>query len=165
MFVIGGSAVNGGVYGNHPNIAASAIDRRQGNTSLPAGLRTALPLDRLPRRLRHGLKHWLNMSQVQILSSILVPDTLSGEYRSVANGINLDMGFPAPDPARERAVSGARAATARQLARRSGELLRDPAFAATRGAKGHQPDARGRAGARRPRAARRRSAIASRTVG
>ena len=39
------------------------------------------------------LKHWLNMSQPQILSNILIPDPLAGEYWNVANGINLDMGF------------------------------------------------------------------------
>ena len=50
MFVIGG-AVNGGVYGNHPNIDESALDD-EGNTVYSQDAEP-VPLDRHPRRLRH----------------------------------------------------------------------------------------------------------------
>ena len=46
-----GGGVNGGVYGNHPNITQT----RSTTTATPSTRRPAvtLPLDRLPRRLRH----------------------------------------------------------------------------------------------------------------
>ena len=90
MFVIGG-AVNGGVYGNHPNINETDLED-DGNTRYR---QTADPFRSTDFRDVFGtiLKHWLNMTAGQITSNILIPDTLPGQYWSVANGINLDMGF------------------------------------------------------------------------
>lgn len=92
MFVIGGpNALNGGVYGNHPNIAKSDLEG-DGNTRYR---QTAHPFRSTDFRDVFGtiLKHWLNMSQPQILSNVLIPDAAVGEYWNLTNGINLDMGF------------------------------------------------------------------------
>ncbi|MFN8601296.1 MAG: DUF1501 domain-containing protein [Candidatus Binatia bacterium] len=92
MFVVGGpTALNGGVYGNHPNIDDADLED-DGNTKYR---QIAHPFRSTDFRDVFGtiLKHWLNMSQPQILSNILIPDPLAGEYWNVANGINLDMGF------------------------------------------------------------------------
>ncbi|MEW6270385.1 MAG: DUF1501 domain-containing protein [Thermodesulfobacteriota bacterium] len=92
MFVIGGpGAVNGGVYGNHPNINDADLED-DGNTRYR---QTAHDFRSTDFRDVFGtiLKHWLNMSPAQITSSMLVPDTLAGEYWSIVNGIDLDMGF------------------------------------------------------------------------
>src|SRR5690606_4117563 len=70
MFVIGGpNALNGGVYGNHPNIAKSDLEG-DGNTRYR---QTAHPFRSTDFRDVFGtiLKHWLNMSQPQILSNVL----------------------------------------------------------------------------------------------
>ncbi len=90
MFVIGGG-VNGGVYGNHPNIADLDLED-DGNTVYR---QTAHPFRSTDFRDVFGtiLKHWLNMTQPQILSNILIPDAAAGEYWNLTNGINLDMGF------------------------------------------------------------------------
>lgn len=92
MFVIGGAgALNGGVYGNHPNIEDADLED-DGNTKYR---QIGLPFRSTDFRDVFGtiLKHWLNMSQPQILSDILIPDPLAGEYWNTTNGINLDMGF------------------------------------------------------------------------
>lgn len=92
MFVIGGpTALNGGVYGNHPNIDDADLED-DGNTKYR---QIAHPFRSTDFRDVFGtvLKHWLNMSQPQILSNILIPDSLAGEYWNLTNGINLDMGF------------------------------------------------------------------------
>ncbi|MBM4245089.1 MAG: DUF1501 domain-containing protein [Deltaproteobacteria bacterium] len=92
MFVIGGvGAINGGVYGNHPNINNLDLED-DGNTVYR---QTAHPFRSTDFRDVFGtiLKHWLNMTQPQILSNILHPDAAVGEYWSLTNGINLDMGF------------------------------------------------------------------------
>jgi uncharacterized protein (DUF1501 family) len=90
MFVIGGG-VNGGVYGNHPNIDDGDLED-DGNTKYR---QTANAFRSTDFRDVFGtiLKHWLNMSQPTILSNILIPDPLAGEYWNLTNGINLDMGF------------------------------------------------------------------------
>jgi uncharacterized protein (DUF1501 family) len=90
MFVVGGG-VNGGVYGNHANIDDADLEN-DGNTKYR---QTAHPFRSTDFRDVFGtiLKHWLNMSQPQILSNILLPDPLAGEYWNLTNGINLDMGF------------------------------------------------------------------------
>lgn len=90
MFVIGGG-VNGGVYGNHPNIDDADLED-DGNTKYR---QTAHPFRSTDFRDVFGtiLKHWLNMNQTQILSDILIPDPIVGEYWNLTNGINLDMGF------------------------------------------------------------------------
>ncbi|HEY8515704.1 MAG TPA: DUF1501 domain-containing protein [Candidatus Binatia bacterium] len=92
MFVIGGpNAVNGGVYGNHPNINKADLES-DGNTRY-----RQTPHDFRSTDFRDVfgtiLKHWLNMSPAQITSNVLIPDALPGEYWSVANGIDFDMGF------------------------------------------------------------------------
>jgi len=94
MFVVGGpNALNGGVYGNHPNIDALDIDDDgNGNTIYR---QTAHPFRSTDFRDVFGtiLKRWLNMTELQIKSNILIPDVVGGEYWSEANGINLNMGF------------------------------------------------------------------------
>lgn len=92
MFVIGGpNALNGGVYGNHPNINDADLED-DGNTVYR---QTASPFRSTDFRDVFGtiLKHWLNMTQPQILSNILIPDAAAGEYWNLTNGVNLDMGF------------------------------------------------------------------------
>jgi uncharacterized protein (DUF1501 family) len=92
VFVVGGpSALNGGVYGNHPNINDADLED-DGNTvyrQTPNAFRSTDFRDVFGT----VLKNWLNMSQAQILSNVLIPDTLAGEYWTLANGIDLDMGF------------------------------------------------------------------------
>jgi uncharacterized protein (DUF1501 family) len=72
MFLIGGK-INGGVYGNHPNIATGAL--ADGNTiySQAAGD----PFRSTDFRDVYGtvLKHWLNMPEGVILPSVLELDT------------------------------------------------------------------------------------------
>ncbi len=92
MFVIGGpNAVVAGVYGNHPNIHESDL-ASDGNTVYRQSVNDFRSTD---FRDVFGtiLKHWLHMSEAQILSSVLIPDALPGEYWTPANGIDLDMGF------------------------------------------------------------------------
>jgi uncharacterized protein (DUF1501 family) len=94
MFVIGGpAALNGGVYGNHPNIDALDIDADGNGNTIYRQTANAFRSTDFRDVFGTILKHWLNMSQVQILSSVLIPDTLAGEYWTLANGIDLDMGF------------------------------------------------------------------------
>jgi uncharacterized protein (DUF1501 family) len=88
MFAIG--PVNGGVYGNHPDIDPLALDDR-GNTvysqAPPNGYRST------DFRDVYGtvLKHWLNISPTTILSSVLPVDPgPATDYWTVAN---LDLGF------------------------------------------------------------------------
>jgi uncharacterized protein (DUF1501 family) len=87
MFVVGG-AVNGGVYGNHPNINDADLED-DGNTRYR---QSAHPFRSTDFRDVFGtiLKHWLNMTDAQITSSILIPDTPPGEYWTVPS---FDMGF------------------------------------------------------------------------
>jgi uncharacterized protein (DUF1501 family) len=94
MFVIGGpAALNGGVYGNHPNIDALDVDEDGNGNTIYRQTANAFRSTDFRDVFGTILKHWLNMSQVQILSSVLIPDTLAGEYWTLANGIDLDMGF------------------------------------------------------------------------
>jgi uncharacterized protein (DUF1501 family) len=88
MFVIGGS-VNGGVYGNHPNIDDSALDD-SGNTVYT---QNANPFRSTDIRDVYGtvLKHWLNMPPALIQSAVLIPDVGSAtDYWTVPN---FDLGF------------------------------------------------------------------------
>ena len=88
MFIIGG-AVNGGVYGNHPNIDNAALDDN-GNTvySQDAGGFRSTDF-----RDVYGtvLKHWLNMPDATILSSILPVD--GGDPSTNWTTANFDLGF------------------------------------------------------------------------
>jgi len=71
MFLIGGK-VNGGVYGNHPNIAAAALD--DGNTVYKQG---ADPFRSTDIRDVYGnvLEHWFNMPDGIIIPNVLKLDT------------------------------------------------------------------------------------------
>lgn len=88
MFVIGGG-VNGGVYGNHPNISEAARDDN-GNTvySQDAGD----PFRSTDLRDVYGtiLKHWLNMPPAAV-SSLLPVDV--GDPASFWTSPNFDVGF------------------------------------------------------------------------
>lgn len=90
MFVIG-EPVNGGVYGNHPNIAESALDSDE-NT--PYSQDPSDPFRSTDFRDVQGgiLKHWVNMPESQILSSVLPLDSLApaDKYWTVQN---FDLGF------------------------------------------------------------------------
>lgn len=88
MFVIGES-VNGGIYGNHPNIEASALDDQE-NTVYT---QNANPFRSTDFRDVYGtiLKHWVNMNQSSILTNIMPPDVgPAAEYWTLPN---FDMGF------------------------------------------------------------------------
>jgi uncharacterized protein (DUF1501 family) len=88
MFVIGGG-VNGGVYGNHPNIHESALDD-SGNTVYT---QSANPFRSTDFRDVYGtvLKHWLNMPAGLILSAVLPPD--GGSPTDYWTAPNFDLGF------------------------------------------------------------------------
>jgi uncharacterized protein (DUF1501 family) len=88
MFVLGG-AVNGGVYGNHPNIDPLALDDG-GNTPYTQG---ADPFRSTDFRDVYGtvLKHWLNMPAAQITASVLPPD--AGAPASYWTAPDFDLGF------------------------------------------------------------------------
>ncbi len=88
MFVIGGG-VTGGVYGNHPNIDAGALDDN-GNTVYA---QSADPFRSTDFRDVYGtiLKHWLNVPEPTILSSILPLDGGDPDTRWTAQ--NFDLGF------------------------------------------------------------------------
>ncbi len=89
VFVIGG-AVNGGVYGNHPNINAAALDDGDNTVYSQA---VADPYRSTDMRDIYGtiLKHWLNMSAPTILSSVLTAD--GGDPDLYWTAPNFDMGF------------------------------------------------------------------------
>ena len=72
MFVIGG-AVQGGLYGNHPNIDEAALTN--GNTLYSQD--DADPFRSIDFRDVYGalLKHWINVPEAAILGQILPPDT------------------------------------------------------------------------------------------
>lgn len=65
MFVIG-HAVNGGVYGNHPNIDPTVIESNSGNTVYSQN--AADPFRSTDFRDVYGtvLKHWMNMPQASV---------------------------------------------------------------------------------------------------
>ena len=88
MFVVGGG-VTGGVYGNHPNIDDAALDDN-GNTvyaQSAGGFRST------DFRDVYGtiLKHWLNVPEPTILSSILPID--GGDPSTKWTTSNFDLGF------------------------------------------------------------------------
>jgi uncharacterized protein (DUF1501 family) len=88
MFVIGGS-VNGGVYGNHPNIDPNALDGQE-NTPYAQG---GDPFRATDFRDVFGtvMKHWLTIPQATILSSILPLD--AGDPSTYWTVQDFDMGF------------------------------------------------------------------------
>jgi uncharacterized protein (DUF1501 family) len=88
MFVIGGT-VNGGVYGNHPNIDPAALDQDEN---------TEYRQDNDPYRATdfrdvYGtvLKHWLNMPPATILANVLPLDP--GDPTFYWTQENFDLGF------------------------------------------------------------------------
>jgi uncharacterized protein (DUF1501 family) len=89
MFVIGGS-VNGGVYGNHPNIDPDALD---GQENTPYSQAAADPFRSTDFRDVFGtiLKHWLALPEATILSDILPPD--AGDPDTYWTDPDFDMGF------------------------------------------------------------------------
>ncbi len=90
VFVIGG--INGGVYGNHPDINSGSIDD-YGNTvySQAAGMYRSTDFRDVYGTI---LKHWLNIPQATILSSILPLD--SGDPSLYWTVPSFDMGFLGP---------------------------------------------------------------------
>ena len=88
MYVIGG-AVNGGIYGNHPNINDAALDD-EGNTvyTQNAGAHRSTDMRDVYGTI---LKHWLNMPQPTILSNVLQLD--AGPAQFYWTTPNFDLGF------------------------------------------------------------------------
>jgi uncharacterized protein (DUF1501 family) len=89
VFVLGGG-VQGGVYGNHPNINDSALSD-DGNTVYSQS--PTDPFRTTDMRDVYGtiLKHWLGMSHPTILSNVLTLD--SGDPSERWTTENFDMGF------------------------------------------------------------------------
>jgi uncharacterized protein (DUF1501 family) len=89
MFVIGGS-VNGGVYGNHPNIDPLALDNQENTPYSQAG---SDPFRSTDFRDVFGtiLKHWLVLPEATILSGILPVD--GGDPSTYWTAQDFDMGF------------------------------------------------------------------------
>lgn len=89
MFVIGG-AVNGGIYGNHPNIDPNALDGN-GNTIYSQAAGDAFRSTDFRDVYGTVLKHWINMPEATILSNVLPPD--SGPAASYWTAPDFDLGF------------------------------------------------------------------------
>jgi uncharacterized protein (DUF1501 family) len=87
MFVIGG-AVNGGVYGNHPNIASLDDNENTVYTQNAGSFRSTDFRDVFGT----VLKHWVNMSQPNILANVMPLDTV-GSPSDYWHTANFDMGF------------------------------------------------------------------------
>jgi len=89
VFVVGG-AVQGGVYGRHPNINESALSD-DGNTVYSQD--PANPFRSTDMRDIYGtiLKHWLGMPQNSILGNVLALDTGDPNERWTTE--NFDLGF------------------------------------------------------------------------
>ena len=88
ILVIGGG-VNGGVYGNHPNIAPAALDQ-QGNTVYR---QDDDPFRSTDFRDVYGtiLTHWLNMPPATVAADVLPPD--AGDPDDYWTDPNFDLGF------------------------------------------------------------------------
>jgi uncharacterized protein (DUF1501 family) len=94
-FVIGGQ-VNGGVYGNHPDISAAALNS-DGNTRYSQT--AADPFRSTDLRDVYGtiLKRWIGMSDATILGGVLVPDPGADEdHYWVSGNHQFDMSFLPP---------------------------------------------------------------------
>ena len=89
VFVIGG-AVNGGVYGHHPNIDPAALND-DGNTPYSQASGDAFRSTDFRDVYGTILKHWLNTPTSTILSGILPPD--SGDADTYWTAPNFDLGF------------------------------------------------------------------------
>jgi uncharacterized protein (DUF1501 family) len=89
MFVIG-EAVNGGIYGNHPNINPAALDEQENTVYSQDALD---PFRSTDFRDVFGtiLKQWVNVPEPQILSSILPLDAgPAADYWTIQD---FDLGF------------------------------------------------------------------------
>ena len=90
MFVIGES-VNGGIYGNHPDINSGSLDNKENTVYSQDALD---PFRSTDFRDVFGtiLKHWVNMDEADILADVLPLDVLgpSSEYWNVQD---FDLGF------------------------------------------------------------------------
>lgn len=95
MFVIGGE-VQGGIYGNHPNIDPDALNY-DGNTvysQTPADLFRSTDFRDVYGTI---LKRWIGMSDSTILNQVLPPDPGSdGDHYWISGGHDFDMGFLPP---------------------------------------------------------------------
>jgi uncharacterized protein (DUF1501 family) len=93
MFVIGGT-VNGGVYGNHPDIAAAALDGN-GNTVYSQDNGNGYRSTDFRDVYGTVLKHWLNMPAAQISADIIPADTvpMGGDPNDYWTAPNFDMAF------------------------------------------------------------------------
>jgi uncharacterized protein (DUF1501 family) len=89
MFVIGGS-VNGGVYGNHPNIASAALDDQE-NTPYSQAAGDGFRSTDFRDVFGTVLKHWLAIPEPTILASILPPD--AGDPSTYWTDPDFDLGF------------------------------------------------------------------------
>jgi uncharacterized protein (DUF1501 family) len=89
MFVIGGS-VNGGVYGNHPNIASAALDNQE-NTPYSQAAGDGFRSTDFRDVFGTVLKHWLAIPEPTILASILPPD--AGDPSTYWTDPDFDLGF------------------------------------------------------------------------
>lgn len=88
MFVVGGG-VTGGVYGRHPNITPAALDDNENTVySQAAGQYRSTDFRDVYGTI---LKHWVNMSQANILANVLPVD--SGDPADYWTVPNFDMGF------------------------------------------------------------------------
>jgi uncharacterized protein (DUF1501 family) len=90
MFVIGGS-VNGGVYGNHPNIRPSALEN-DGRTAYSQDNTNSFRSTDFRDVYGTILKHWLGLDQTTILSSVLRVDPAPGNPAYWTQP-NFDLGF------------------------------------------------------------------------
>ncbi len=92
MFVVGGG-VHGGVYGEHPNIDAAALDD-DGNTAYKQDHSNGARSTDLRDVYGTILKHWLGITSASTLASLLPLDSTLGysgaDYWTAAN---FDMGF------------------------------------------------------------------------
>jgi len=92
MLVIGGG-VTGGVFGDHPNIAESALDE-DGNTVYKQDTSNGARSTDFRDVYGTIIKHWLNITDQPTLDSLLPLDTVLGfsgpDYWTAAN---FDMGF------------------------------------------------------------------------
>jgi len=92
MFVIGGG-LTGGIFGDHPNIAESALDE-DGNTKYKQDTSNGARSTDFRDVYGTIIKHWLNVTDQPTLDSLLPLDTTLGfsgpDYWTAAN---FDMGF------------------------------------------------------------------------
>lgn len=90
MFVIGGK-VNGGVYGNHPNIEPIAIDD-EGNTPYSQSATNGFRSTDFRDVYGSILKHWLNMPPATISAAVLPADAAPiGEEDNYWTQPNFDL--------------------------------------------------------------------------